>query len=442
MRKIESFRCVGPVSKLVVAALCAALMMKNKCKSYRRIGMRNLALGIALAAIVSLFLPTTRIPIANAASAAGAEEIISLKAEEFPAKAASLLNKQVEVSGAYEHPGMVGPKSAGVFKDPVTGKTFVQLTVNAKEQEVLGFLLGRSQCKQKPCPGIFARGHIVMNSRFGEPVLDLNGMSFSSKVKAQADQKALIQSIADKDRFGVAKPMLPPHSVPTQAGWKAWSDRVPGIAPGHDKANNVWANMQAYSRHQTQVSSDARLVLFRGPSRPADFETYYRGVRDTGLANLFAKFPYQGSRDEFPRVAIIIEEKPRPTVLPDSFFKGSGNKTDYCWRFRAKLWIDATHGQDIAPFNWCFSETRFNVPYSRGPLWGQVPPALVTLSGKFTGKGRTAGPIPPYTPLPITPEYKHTYSYAPVMVGNVLMDMGFNWDRGDGRVWFLEQLSP
>lgn len=270
-------------------------------------------------------------------------------------------------------------------------------------------------------------------------MLALTSISYESRVKAQADRKALVQAIADKDRFGAAKPLLPPHSVPTKAGWQAWLSRVPGDAPGHDQAASIWANMQSHSRHQQQVASDARLVLFRGPERPANFETYYRGVRDTGLANLFARFPYQGSESEFPRVAIVIEEKPRPSVLPDAFFKGKGPSTDYCWRFHAKLWIDATHPQDIAPFNWCFSETRFNVPYSRSPRWGQVPTALVTLSGKFTGKERTTGPLPPYTPLPNTPEYKHTYSYVPVMVGNVLMDMGFSWERSDGRVWFVEK---
>jgi len=63
------------------------------------------------------------------------------------------------------------------------------------------------------------------------------------------------------------------------------------------------------------------------------------------------------------------------------------------------------------------------------------------MSNASTGKTRAIGPMPPNTPLPDTPKYHRTFSYETIMVGNVLLDMGFLYIVSDGRVWFLEDVA-
>ena len=110
------------------------------------------------------------------------------------------------------------------------------------------------------------------------------------------------------------------------------------------------------------------LTALRG-KRPENFETYYRGVRDTGLSMLFERFRYRDTSTLWPRVAIIIEERPElHGNIANEFFENSKTETDYCWRFRAKVWGGPARSEDIAPFNWCFSETRFT-PYAKVPIW-------------------------------------------------------------------------
>jgi hypothetical protein len=364
----------------------------------------------------------------------------SMTPEEFAAKAGAMVNEQVEVGGTYKHPGFLGPDSIGVFVDPGTGKVLVQLLAPPTAQDVLGFAVARGDCAAKPCPGIYARGKIVMAK--GQPALSLTEMSFDSQVKAQAGLESILKTVADKDRAGMNKPLLPPGGVPSKPAWDGWTRRTAAQPPTSNQAGGVWGQMTAQADRQRQRDSNIATTQFQGPDRPADFRTPYRGALDTGLAGFFKNYPYQGSGDEFPRVALVIEEKPAAGYLPPELYKGGAATKDYCWRLRAKLWVDATHPVDIAPFNWCFSETRFNVSYSPIPLWGQKPSAIVTLSAKFTPKQRTLGPVVPYTPLPETPEYRHATYCVPLMIGNVLMDIGFdNWLRSDGRVWFLEEVS-
>jgi hypothetical protein len=202
--------------------------------------------------------------------------------------------------------------------------------------------------------------------------------------------------------------------------------------------------MQDYAKWRAQADVDDNRAIIRGPERPANFETYYRGLRDTGLSNLFAKFPYQNSRTTWPRVMIVVEEK--PTLhggMPSEFFHSSTKTdTDYTWRFRATVWMDETHKIDIAPFNWCFSEMRYNTPYSEVPIWGRTPKLNVPHSpARNALTGAVDQPIPPRYPLPETPDYHRTFHYNTIMVGNLLLDMGFNYNRPDGRVWFVEDIA-
>jgi len=289
----------------------------------------------------------------------------------------------------------------------------------------------------------------VMVRDYKVPVLDLIDISKESKVQADADKKAHVEAITAKDKEGLAKDVLPPHTNPSDAAAKAWLERVPTTSPSFDRAKSVWDNMQAHANWRGQAEADDRRAIIRGPERPANFETYYRGLRDTGLSNLFAKSPYKNSSTSWPRVMIVIEEKPKFNGgMPSEYFHNSGKtETDYTWRFHATVWTDAAHSIDIAPFNWCFSEMRYNTPYSEVPIWGRtpklnVPPPEGSPAPPLpAGTQPAASPIAPKYPLPESPEYHRLFHYNTIMAGNLLLDMGFNYNRPDGRVWFVEDIA-
>jgi hypothetical protein len=364
---------------------------------------------------------------------------IPLSALEFPTKARSLLNKDVEVSGDIQTPQMISQNSAGTLIDPHTGKSTVSLIISDRNSYALVWLAGRN-CKTR-CPGVFARGRITMISGRSEPVLDLIDVSFESKVQAESNIQATLATLTNKDSVGKAKPVLPPHTIPTKYDWKPWLERAPRSAPSPDKSKSVLDNMKKHSEYKQQAAADDARAMIRGPERPADFQTYYRGLRDTGLSLLFDAFPYQDASTIWPRVMITVEERPQTAGMPNEYFEHSKTETDYCWRFRAKVWFDAEHSVDIAPFNWCFSEMRFNTPYNEVPIWGRTPKTNMILAKASTGRKRTTGPTPPSTPLPDTPEYQRMFSYTTIMIGNILLDMGFEVFHSDGRVWFLEDLA-
>jgi len=354
-----------------------------------------------------------------------------------------LLNKDVEVAGDITLPRMMGPKSVGTMVDKASGKVLVQL-VAKPGSPALGYLIGGDRATKTQ--GVFARGKIVMVKDHPMPVLDLTDVSKESKVQAAAAGKARVESITNKDKEGLVKDVLPPHTNPSGEAAKAWLDRVPTTSPSFNRAKSVWENMEAHAKWRGQAEADDRRAIIRGPDRPADFETYYRGVRDTGLANLFAQSPYRNSSTSWPRVMIVIEEKPKFSGgMPSEYFHSSSKTdTDYTWRFHATVWTDATHSIDIAPFNWAFSEMRYNTPYSEVPIWGRTPKQNVPPPAGITVSPTTqpaAVPIAPKTPLPDTPDYHRLFHYNTIMVGNVLLDMGFNYNRPDGRVWFVEDLA-
>jgi hypothetical protein len=143
---------------------------------------------------------------------------------------------------------------------------------------------------------------------------------------------------------------------------------------------------------------------------------------------------------------IIVEEKPKLNgSMPSEYFHNSQTETDYTWRFRAKVWTDATNSIDIAPFNWAFSEMRYNTPYSEVPIWGRTPkmnvPVPAGLAAAAPGTQPAALPIAPRYPLPDSPDYHRLFHYNTIMVGNLLLDMGFRYNRPDGRVWFVEDIA-
>jgi hypothetical protein len=278
------------------------------------------------------------------------------------------------------------------------------------------------------------------------PVLDVSDISKESKVQAAAEENQQVKAIESKDEAGLVKEVLPPHTNPTGEAAKAWLDRIPTTSPSYDRAKSVWDNMQAHANWRMQADADDTRAIIRGPERPANFETYYRGLRDTGLSNVFAKYPYRNSSTSWPRVMIVIEEKPTfHGGMPSEFFHSSSKtETDYTWRFRAVVWMDPTHRIDIAPFNWCFSEMRFNTPYADVPIWGRTPKLNVPPPAGLqaaAGDPKDPAPIAPKYPLPDSPEYHRTFHYNAIMVGNLLLDMGFRYNRPDGRVWFVEDIA-
>jgi hypothetical protein len=370
-------------------------------------------------------------------------QYISLTPAEFAEKSADLLNKDVEVAGDIQVPAMLSPKSVGTMVDRASGKVLVQL-IAKPGSPALDWLVGGD--RQTKSQGIFARGKIVKVRDHAVPVLDLTDISKESKVQAAADTKARVETITTNDKEGLAKDVLPPHTNPSDAAAKAWLERVPATSPSFDRAKSVWDNMQAHANWRGQAEADDRRAIIRGPERPANFETYYRGLRDTGLSNLFADSPYKNGSTSWPRVMIVIEEKPRLSGgMPSEYFHSSSKtETDYTWRFHATVWTDATHSIDIAPFNWCFSEMRYNTPYSEVPIWGRTPklnvPAPAGLSPPSGGQP-AAVPIAPKYPLPERPDYHRLFHYNTIMVGNLLLDMGFDYNRPDGRVWFVEEIA-
>ena len=368
-------------------------------------------------------------------------QYISLTPSQFAEKAADLVNKDVEVSGDIQVPRMLSPKSVGTMVDKETGKVLVQLIAKPGSPALEWLVGGDRQTKSQ---GIFARGKVVMVRDYKVPVLDLSDISKESKVKAAADREARVEAITTKDKEGLAKDCLPPHTNPSDAAAKAWLDRVPTTSPSFDRAKSVWDNMQAHANWRTQAEADDRRAMIRGPQRPPNFETYYRGLRDTGLANLFKESAYRNSSTSWPRVMIVIEEKPQfHGGMPSEFFHSSSKtETDYTWRFHATIWTDAAHSIDIAPFNWAFSEMRYNTPYSEVPIWGRTPKLNVPPPEGMAAPSdtKTPAPIAPKYPLPDSPEYHRTFHYNTIMVGNILLDMGFNYNRPDGRVWFVEDI--
>jgi hypothetical protein len=71
-------------------------------------------------------------------------------------------------------------------------------------------------------------------------------------------------------------------------------------------------------------------------------------------------------------------------------------------------------------------------------IWGAAQKFNMIIAGGSTGLQRTKGPKPPLKPLPNGDGYNSQFSYARLMIGNVLLDMGFVYTVSDGCGWFNE----
>lgn len=175
--------------------------------------------------------------------------------------------------------------------------------------------------------------------------------------------------------------------------------------------------------------------MIPGPERPANFETYYRSIRDTRLSKVFVNYPWNTGRNAWPRVALVVEEEPIGGTGVLGYMQGGDKIKDRCWRLRARLWTGPAASQDIAPFNWCLSEMRFNVSYNDVALWGLTP--ATSMAEHNTGPNRTLGPNPPAILAPRFHYADGSHSDT-IMLGNILLDMSFSLGVPDGRVWIVD----
>lgn len=380
----------------------------------------------------------------------GAESgtFVPLKAAEIRERGASLLNKQVEISGSFYSPILVNPSSdfsRGLISDPsmdprAMNSNAIEVVFNLVDKDTIVWM-AKNMCREI-CKNVFVRGNLVMRKGHRQPVLEMTQISFESVAGVEAGGSTEAKVIAVQDQYGIAKPVLPPGSTPTETGWSGWVERVPPTAPGYDAAKGMWKSMIAHSEYQRAADWDEARGIIRGPERPENFETYYRGVRDTGLSNLFKTARYQDLQTLWPRVALVVEESPKGGIIADEYFRvGNTKSSDRCWRLHAKVWTGPARSEDIAPFNWCLSEMRYNVGYTGVTRWGTTPKSNMRHALSSTGSNRTTGPNPPSEPLPPHTFYSRQFSYNTIMVANVLLDMDFNFNLPDGRVWLLEELT-
>jgi hypothetical protein len=290
---------------------------------------------------------------------------------------------------------------------------------------------------QLTCKDVFVRGVVVDDAKFPDAVLRLKDISFESHAAGAPAVKAAPVAADVEVQPGSGKPLLPPGAVPTEHGATGFVV-IPEPAQASGEGKSTWDAMKQRSDTMRKRDYNLEQGVIPGPERPANFETYYRSVRDTKLANVFAASPWNAGQNSWPHVALVVEAGPRHG---DSFlYKQPGDKLDdACWRLRAKLWTGPRASQDIATFNACLSEMRFNVAYTDVAFWGKTP--KISMSDHTTGAERTMGPNPPYIPVPKL-QFSDGANTDTVMLGTLLLDMGFDSGMPDGRVWVIDGTKP
>jgi len=159
------------------------------------------------------------------------------------------------------------------------------------------------------------------------------------------------------------------------------------------------------------------------------------GITRTPLSCFFARHPYQDSGTNWPRVAITIVSA--PPFWGELVQKSRDIPANTCWSMKAKIWFNQKDAQDVAPFQWCWSEMSLGVQFNDVPTWGGH--ASYNMMDAIRGGARTEGPWAPSAPLPDDPMNRDKFSfmtYSNYFVGSVLHRMGLNWSKSDGRVWF------
>ena len=359
---------------------------------------------------------------------------IPLKAEEWAVKAPTLIGKDVEVFGDLSTQFFISRKSglnnSGWMRDSMNKELLIVLFDKASDEQIAW--MTKNKCRET-CPGVFVRGRVVSSRK-----LRLKEVSFESRAGLEPAGVAVAEAAVKDTSSGNAKVLLPPGTVPPDSVYR-WFTEIPSDSVADVQNQSMAARIAARADYiQNRDHNNARGRV-PGPVRPADFSTTYRSIRDTRLLNVFAAYPWDVGQNSWPRVVLIVEDVSKGGGSSSLVYKTAGEKiADKCFRVSAKLWTGPAHSEDIPPFNWCLSEMRFNTSYNEVALWGMTP--KTSMSNKAMGPKGTLGPDPPYLPAP---EHHYDQWYFPdtIMLGNLLLDMGFSFGVPDGRVWIVNQIK-
>ena len=141
----------------------------------------------------------------------------------------------------------------------------------------------------------------------------------------------------------------------------------------------------------------------------------------TKLAGLFSKYPYDGSNDSYPRVAVTVR---------------NWSQND-CWVASAKLWWSAKKSEDIAPFSVCWSQSlSFAINNAANLHLFMEQTAL-----KHSGNVRTNGPKPPMLAIPnqqpLRDDQQNAFSG---FIQQLILDTGWG-PGGDTNMWIVDYNS-
>ena len=232
---------------------------------------------------------------------------VPLKMEEWAAKAPGLLRKDVEVSGNLLTVPFIDPtRDYGNSGDMVDDdyNRFVHVLFNKATQEQLEWIT-KNKCTTT-CKSVFIRGRVVSATQ-----LRLKDISFDSHAGVEAPGVAIDPAPAVD--AGGAKALLPPGMVPAKTE-RRWATEIPTdtLAAGWKKRaslKGMWEKLKAGSDAGRERDLDVSKGRIPGPTRPADYSTSYRSIRDTRLINVFAKYPWNGGYTPWPRVVLVVEEQ-------------------------------------------------------------------------------------------------------------------------------------
>jgi hypothetical protein len=357
-----------------------------------------------------------------------------VSASDWLARAPALAGRRVEVSGNLSTQLMVNPHSnfsnTGWMRDAGNKELATVMFDQIGDAEVAW--MRKNRCSNT-CEGVFVRGEVVSGRGSRAPILRMIDVSFESRAGGVAASMVQLEP-PPANTSAVHKQLLPPGGVPTALGASAVT-QMPETTPDSTAGKSMSQKMEDRSRSIRQRNMNIEKGQIPGPERPANFETSYRSIRDTQLSNVFVNYPWNVGRNSWPRVALVVEEKPTGGTGALGSLQPGDKIKDRCWRLGARLWTGPAASQDIAPFNWCLSEMRFNVSYNAVALWGMTP--ATSMAEHNTGPARTQGPNPPMIPAPRFHYSDGSFSDT-IMLGNLLLDMSFSFGVPDGRVWIVD----
>lgn len=148
------------------------------------------------------------------------------------------------------------------------------------------------------------------------------------------------------------------------------------------------------------------------PNRPTE-----PALGSTKLAGLFSKYPYDGSAESFPRVAVTVLDWSR----------------NDCWVASAKIWWNNKKSEAIEPFSVCWPQSlgfAINNAANLHLFMGQT--AL-----KHSGNVRSQGPKPPMLAIPDRQPLREDQQNAfSGFIQQLVLDTGWA-PGGDTSMWIV-----